>query len=136
MNQDADQLQLLGVFHYVVGALIAFASCIPIVHLAIGLVIILNPNIIAAPEPERPLIVGWLFVGMALMFILGGWAVAVLVAWAGRCLQRRKHYTFCLIMAGVVCLFMPLGTALGIFAFIVLLRPSVKAVFGQPVAAT
>ena len=39
-------------------------------------------------------------------------------------------------MAGVNCLSMPIGTTLGIFTFVVLLRPSVTALYdhGGPAA--
>jgi hypothetical protein len=36
-------------------------------------------------------------------------------------------------MAGVECLFMPVGTVLGVFTIIVLVRDSVKELFGRPV---
>ena len=34
-------------------------------------------------------------------------------------------------MAGVECLFMPVGTVLGVFTIIVLVRDSVKAIFNH-----
>jgi len=34
-------------------------------------------------------------------------------------------------MAGVECMFMPFGTVLGVFTIIVLMRPSVKEIFGR-----
>ena len=37
-------------------------------------------------------------------------------------------------MAGIECIFMPVGTVLGVFTIIVLVRNSVKALFGMPVA--
>jgi hypothetical protein len=33
-------------------------------------------------------------------------------------------------MAGVACMFMPFGTVLGVFTIVVLLRDSVKELFG------
>lgn len=33
---------------------------------------------------------------------------------------------FCLIMAGIACLFMPFGTVLGVFTIVVLTRESVR----------
>jgi hypothetical protein len=36
---------------------------------------------------------------------------------------------FCLVVAGVSCLFMPFGTILGVLSLIVLNRPSVKLLF-------
>jgi len=74
---------------------------------------------------------GWLFVVFASIFILLGWGFAVLVLVAGRFIARRKHYTFCLVMACVECLLMPFGTVLGVFSIWVLNRQSVKGLFGQ-----
>lgn len=48
---------------------------------------------------------------------------------AGRALAQRRRYTFCLVIAGVACMFMPFGTVLGVFTIIVLLRDSVKELF-------
>ena len=36
---------------------------------------------------------------------------------------------YCLVMAGIECLFMPFGTVLGVFTIIVLMRESVKEMF-------
>jgi hypothetical protein len=36
---------------------------------------------------------------------------------------------FCLVMAGIQCIFMPFGTVLGVFTIIVLMRNSVKEAF-------
>jgi hypothetical protein len=44
-------------------------------------------------------------------------------------MAHRKHYTFCLVMAGVECLFMPFGTVLGVFTILVLNRQTVKELF-------
>lgn len=62
-------------------------------------------------------------------------ATAALSGFAGRSLSRRRHYVFCLVAAGLACLSFPLGTALGVFTFMVLQRPSVKALFGPSPAA-
>lgn len=76
---------------------------------------------------------GVIFVVGATIFILSGWTLAVLLFIAGRCLARRKRHLFCLVVAGISCLFMPFGTILGVFTMVVLLRPSVKAQFqGYP----
>jgi len=55
--------------------------------------------------------------------------IAGMVLFAGRCLSRRKNHLLCLIVAGVSCLFVPMGTVLGVFSIIVLMRPSVKELF-------
>src|SRR5438034_237975 len=50
-------------------------------------------------------------------------------------LRDRRGYLFCLVMAGIACLFQPFGMILGVFTFIVLLRPSVKTLFGRAAPA-
>lgn len=72
---------------------------------------------------------GWFFVIIASVFILFGLTLACLVFATARCLARRKHHLFCVVMAGVECIFMPFGTVLGVFTLMVLVRPSVKELF-------
>ena len=76
---------------------------------------------------------GWFFVAFSGAFILAGWAFAICLFLAGRYLAQQRHYTFCLVMAGVACMFMPFGTVLGVFTIIVLVRESVKELFAQGV---
>ncbi len=134
MNQDEEHLRLLSIFHYVCAGLAAFFACIPIIHVLIGSVLLLHPQAVGPqnnqPHPEQ--FVGLIFVVMGGMFILLGWTFAACVAYAGRCLSQRKNYTYCMVMAGIACLFMPFGTILGIFSIMVLIRPSVKALFNVP----
>ena len=73
---------------------------------------------------------GFIFVIFAAMFITLGWIMAALLLTTGRFLARRKHHQFCLVMAGIECLFMPFGTFLGVFTILVLVRESVKPLFG------
>ncbi len=132
MRQDLEHLQLLAIFHYVVGGLTGLCACLPIIHLIVGISIVsgLLPQ---APGEPTPAFVGWFFIGIATVFIVLGWTLAICMILAGRMLQRCRGYLFCLIMAGIACMWMPLGTPLGVLTFIVLLRPSVKALFdGAP----
>jgi hypothetical protein len=57
------------------------------------------------------------------------WTCGALFAWAGRRLGQRRSYTFCFIVACILCLFMPLGTVLGVFTILLLVQPRVKATF-------
>ena len=131
MSQDEEHLRLLSVFHYVVGGLLAIFACVPIIHLAMGLLMVFAPQVFGPAKNTPPPFLGWFFIVFAGVFIVAGWVMAILIAWAGRCLQRRRRYMFCLVMACVACVFMPFGTVLGAFTLIVLLRPTVKAMFGQ-----
>jgi hypothetical protein len=49
---------------------------------------------------------------------------------AARLLQRRHGYRFIFAVACLECLGFPFGTVLGVFTLVVLLRPSVKQLFG------
>lgn len=55
------------------------------------------------------------------------WTLAVCVIFSGRFLAAKRNYTFSFIVAALICLNFPLGTLLGVFTIIVLVRPSVKA---------
>ena len=49
---------------------------------------------------------------------------------AGRFIALRRHRMFCLVIAGLICLWVPLGTALGVYTFVILTRPGVIEWFG------
>jgi hypothetical protein len=129
MNQDEEHLRLLSIFHYVCAGMAALFACFPVFHLVLGLVLLFKPESFGPGNNQPPAFVGLFFIMFASIIILFGWVFAACVAYAGHCLGQRKHYTFCLVMAGVACLFMPFGTVLGIFSIIVLVRPQVKALF-------
>ncbi len=133
MTRDEEHLRLLSIFHYVVGGLAALFALFPIFHLVIGLFLILAPDQFAGNGHGGPpaALIGWFFVIFAAAFITIGWTLAAFVLSAGRFLARRKHYTFCLVMAAVECMFMPFGTVLGVFTIMVLMREPVKQLFGS-----
>jgi len=132
MNQDLEHLRLLTIFHYVVAGMIALFACIPFIHFFIGLA--LATGAIGGKDPGAGAI-GLIFAFFGGIFILAGWTLAALVFFSGRNLAARTRYLYCLVMSGVMCLFMPVGTVLGVFTIIVLMRDSVKTLFGQPAAA-
>lgn len=135
MDQDSEQLRLLSIFHYVVGGLMALFACVPVIHLGVGLFMIFAAPNHRHSEGPAPAFVGIMFVLIAAIFIILGWALAILTFWAGRSLSQRRRYTFCFVVACILCAFAPFGTVLGVFTIIVLMRPSVKKLFGYPVAS-
>lgn len=132
-DDDANQLRLLSIFHYVVAAITGLFSLFPILHLLMGLAMVTGKLPMEGHNPDaaplEPQLVGWFFVGFASVFILCGLTLAGFIAYAGRCLARRQRYTLCLVVAALACLLMPFGTVLGVFTLIVLMRPQVKAAF-------
>jgi len=129
-KEDEEHLKLLAIFHYVVGGIVGMFALFPIFHLILGLVLILAPGTFQGQGgPPPPAVVGWIMVVFPAMFIAIGGALAGCVIAAGRCLARRRRYLFCVVMAAIECIFMPLGTVLGVFTIIVLMRDSVKEAF-------
>ena len=123
MNQDEQHLKLLTIFHYVVGGLTALFTCIFFIHLFIGVAML------TGAIDDAPTFIGLMFVVMAIVFITFGWTLAVCIIIAGSNLAKRKRHMFCLVIAAISCINTPLGTVLGIFTIIVLMRPSVKELF-------
>lgn len=136
VSQDDEHLRLLVIFHYIVGAVTALFGCLPLVHLMMGIMLVLHPEMMtpqgvgAGPAPPAmPAFFGWFFIVFASVFILAGWGLAAFLVYAGRCIARRQHHLLCLIVAGIACCFFPFGTALGVCTFVVLLRPPVQGMF-------
>jgi hypothetical protein len=129
MNQDEQHLDLLKIFYFVFAALQALGGCVPIVHLTLGVAMIAG-KLNGKGGDAGPEALGWFFVAIAAVLMTTFWTMAALTFTAGRRLAERRGYTFCIVIAAVLCLFMPLGTILGVFTIIVLQRPSVKARFG------
>jgi hypothetical protein len=131
MNRDLEHLKLLVTFHYIVAAITAVCSSFPLIHVFIGLMFMLNPHGFAGSGkqafPAR--MFGLIFFVIGGAIVLFGWTLAAVTAYAGRCISRREKYTFCLIAAGFNCMYMPIGTILGVFTLIVLTRDSVRLLF-------
>jgi hypothetical protein len=138
MDSDQEHLRLLSIFHYIVAGLTACMACIPIFHLAMGILVLTQPDVLNGignqPRPPRAFaeLFGLLMIVIPGMMIVLGWIFAICLFFAARFLGRRTHYFFCLVIAGISCLVFPFGTVLGVFTLIVLARPSVKTLFLQP----
>lgn len=127
MTEDERHLDLLGIFHYVVGGFAALFALFPVFHLAIGIAMVLGK--FSGGENPPPPAIGWIFIALAAAFMLVGWTLAAVLVVAGRRIRARRSRDFCFVVACVECIFMPFGTVLGIFTIIVLNKDSVKALF-------
>jgi hypothetical protein len=131
-QNDAEHLNLLSIFHYVFGGLAFLGLGFIAVHFFFMRMIFTRPEMFTQgggkpPPPEMMKILVVLYGIMALMCIL----LAVVNILSGVFIRRRKHRMFSLILSGFNCLQMPFGTALGVFTFIVLARPSVRMLYGE-----
>ena len=131
-KQDEEHLRLLALFHFVLAGLEAVLGLMPLMHVAMVIAMLTGywPGLPRGTTP-MPDFMGWMFTIMGVVFILFYELLALLTLLGGLSIRKRRRYMFCLVVAGIGCLNMPLGTVLGVFTFLVLLRPSVKALFEE-----
>lgn len=133
IEQKQNYLDILAISYYVVGALAGLLACLALLYVGLGGVMAFNPHAFGPDEP--PQFVGCLVLSMGLFGLALGWAFAIAMIWAGRCLAARRRYEIVVVMAVVGCVFTPLGTILGILTLILLVQPEVKALFAGKGAA-
>lgn len=117
-------LGTLSILYYVYGAFTCLIGVVILILVLMG--IMLNTDLVQGGSDAPPA-----FVGSALQII--GWvlfaiieAIGILKMLSGRWIARRINRTGSLIIAGSSCLSFPLGTALGVFSFVVLTNPEVQ----------
>jgi hypothetical protein len=130
-SKDSEHLRLLSLFHYIYGGLVAVLCSFGLIHVVMGLMMVRNPGMFPTPTGPGgpPFNMGWMFVIFGGFFVLMGWTLGALSIISGRFISQRRARTYSLIIAGINCLWVPFGTILGVFTFIVLVRPSVIALY-------
>lgn len=124
-NPDDEHLKLLSAFHWVVCGFSVLGLLFLILHYTLMQTILLNPKTWEKSRETPPAEF------ITVMLVMYGVMTVILIAYAianalsARYLRQRKHRGFSLVVAGANCLQIPIGTTLGVFTFIVLLRPSV-----------
>jgi hypothetical protein len=139
MEQDAEHLNLLAIFYYIMGSLTIVASVVLLVNVAplVFMGSVLRQVPIAPSTQGDPDPLPYLGNGIIVFAIVFG-LIVLLVTVLGICqivtgtkLKACKSRSFCQVIAGITCISFPIGTVLGIFTFTVMNRPSVMALF-QP----
>lgn len=129
--KDAEHLRLLSIFHFVNASFCLLGLIGILAHgLMMGLVF---SNAFKAPRAgqQMPPHFFTVFIGF---YVIAANLLAVQLIFnvlSGLSLRRRKRRTFSMIVAAINCLQMPLGTMLGVFTIVVLMRDSVKALYEQ-----
>jgi hypothetical protein len=129
VDPDVEHLRLLSIFYYVDAGLQALSFFWGMVWLAVGILLALRPESWGAHAEPPPAVIGLVITALGIVVTLMGLALAVCLFFAGRMLSQRRRRLFCLIVAGINCIFVPIGTVLGVCTLLVLIRPSVKALF-------
>jgi len=133
-SEDEQHLDLLAIFHFVWAAPLFLLSLLPIVHIGIGLMVMFEEVGEGHPGPP-PFLFGLIFVIMGSVFVGLGMTCVVLNVISGLSLRKRTRKTLSLVTAGINCIFLPVGTVLGVFTIIVLLRESVVRLYATGTSA-
>jgi hypothetical protein len=126
---DDGHLKAIVICHYVWGGLVMLLSCFFIIHIVMGVMMVKGQFPTNGGPNAFPNQFGYVFICIGSGAVLLGWAVGILTIISGRLIARRRCRMFSLVIAGVNCAWVPFGTLLGIFTFLVLLRPSVRALY-------
>jgi hypothetical protein len=129
VNSDLHYLNLLSIFHYILGGMKFLFGFVPLIYVVIGMIMLLAPEKHGGSEEFPKVLFGGLMVFFGLGFTLVTWVMATMMIITGHKLSRHKSYMFCLVIACIECLSTPFGTILGVFTIILLSRPSVKELF-------
>jgi hypothetical protein len=125
---DAEHLQLLAIFHFIVAGLAILGLGFVLLHYLLASQLFFNPKMWEGqwrgpPVPAEFLVfmrLFYVFFGTCLM--LGGVGNLLSGIW----IRARRHRWFSLLVAAINCMQVPIGTILGVFTIIVLMRESVR----------
>jgi len=132
MDTTEHDLKLLSIGYFVQGGIVTFYALLAACYVGfLGAIFAIITKSASADQRNHippgllPVIAA---IGTAIVCI--ALAAGVCLLYAGVSLRKRRNRTFLLVMATLSCLFVPYGTILGIFTFIVLQRPTARALFG------
>ena len=132
-------LKALSVCHYVYAALAVCFSAFGLAYVLfgqfVGWAVEHAPVKEGDPHPPPPELFQWMFGIVGGVLMVAALTVALLSFLSGRAIARRRNRTLSLVVAGVLCLTGLLGVALGVFTFIVLLKPETERLYGAPAPA-
>lgn len=131
-QQDNDHLRILSILFYVMGGITIATSLFFLIYIVLG-ILMMSGEIPVKPGDPSPRLLGGMFIFIGSLIIVIGGIFGLLSIKAGRDLAKRKSYDFLMVMSGLNCINVPLGTLLGVFTILVLSRPGVKAQFGKDI---
>lgn len=135
---DEEHLRLLSIGYYISAGISAFFSLFGLMYMFMGVMMgaILSSAVKAGQHADGmpPQMAGWMFGIFGGLFFLFGAGMAIAKFLTGKYLRQRRSRTFCQVVAGITCLSIPFGTALGVATFMVLGKPSVQNLFNRSTA--
>jgi hypothetical protein len=118
-DRDAEHLwQLTTAHRFLGGILIVLGVCVPAIEL-------ITPGWFLRQHTTMESLLFW---GKFSPF----WILGICLIASSEFIARRKYHNFSFTVATIICLLVPFGTLLGIFAIVVLSRSSVKRLYERP----
>lgn len=133
---DAEHLRLLSIGYFISAGVSAFFSLFGLMYMFMG--VVMGAMFSSAAKTSQhadampPQMAGWLVGIFGGLFFLLGAGLAIAKFLTGKYLRQRRSRTFCQVVAGISCLSIPFGTALGVATFLTLGKPSVSGLFDRP----
>jgi hypothetical protein len=132
LKRDREHLKLLSIFHFVFGGLALAGIGFLFVHYFIMHTAFSNPDMWKSQPkamPPKAFLDAfiWFCPFMGLMLLIG--LVRNVLSGLFRC--QKTNRLFSLIVAGLNCVQIPFGTALGVFTILVLSRDSVRQLYSE-----
>jgi hypothetical protein len=140
----AEHLKTLSICHYIYSALVGLGgSCFGGVYAAMGGMFSAMRTLPvkegqSAPPPEVMKMASTMCVLFGVGIIVAALTLAVLCLLSARAMASRRSRTFSLVVAGLCCLTglaNLVGLVLGVFTFIVLLKPETERLYAESPAA-
>jgi len=117
--QDIDKkLRTLSIIYAILGWL-----CVPASFIAPAIIVW---DIRTEPPPFP---VPAILTAIAVLTLAASLAMSACLLLAGRAVADRRRRTFVLVVSAILCFSVPIGTAIGIFAMVVLNDPQVRQQF-------
>jgi hypothetical protein len=129
--KDNEHVRLLRIFYFISAAQTALFIPLGLFYAGMGLMFlnVPGPSAGSGPASAAPWMMSGIFGVFGLTFAFFFAIGAGLKLMTAIRLKERRSRTLCLVTAGLTCLEMPYGTALGIMTFVVLGRDSVRRQF-------
>ena len=127
-KKDLEQLGLVAIFHFVMAGFYGLGIGFLWLHYTLMQSVFTNPQLMKGPNSLPPTffaVFKWVYVVLGVICVI----LLALNAISGRFIQQRRNRIFSMIIAGIDCLQVPFGTALGVFTFVVLSRDSVQILY-------
>jgi hypothetical protein len=127
---DADHLKLLALFHFLLAGFALLGIGFLLLHYTLMSSIMLNPKMFEGqkggpPPQEFFALFQWFYLAFGVLLVIGILGNLLSALW----INARRYRMFSLVVAAINCFQFPLGTALGVFTILVLMRESVRDLY-------